>query len=174
MPIIVAAVLVAPVVEEYMFRVFLQGWLERWAFPAPNPSTEGLPVPPTAKIAVVLDGDVVDAEMAKRVPGGRDLGANPFTDATAGMLTDACPPAIDSPAPRTRWWPIVISGLLFGLAHLGQGPAPIPLVFLGLGLGYLYQRTHRILPCIVVHFLVNGTAVIQLAVYIAEQQPAAP
>ena len=68
-----------------------------------------------------------------------------------------------------RWLPILISGSLFALAHAGQGPAPIPLFFLGLGLGYLYQRTHRILPCIVVHFLVNSTAVVQLALYVAQQ-----
>ena len=35
-PIIVAAVIVAPVVEEFMFRVFLQGWLERLCLRGPR------------------------------------------------------------------------------------------------------------------------------------------
>ena len=68
------------------------------------------------------------------------------------------------------WWiPIAVSGLLFGLAHWGQGVAPVALVFLGCGLGYIYQRTHRVLPCILVHFLVNLFAIAQMAFYIVQQ-----
>jgi membrane protease YdiL (CAAX protease family) len=32
----------------------------------------------------------------------------------------------------------------------------VPLVFLGIVFGYLYQRTHRIVPCIVAHMLFNA------------------
>jgi membrane protease YdiL (CAAX protease family) len=53
------------------------------------------------------------------------------------------------------WFPIVISSVAFGLAHFGYGPEPVPLLLLGLVLGYLYQRTHRIVPCIVAHALFN-------------------
>jgi membrane protease YdiL (CAAX protease family) len=44
---------------------------------------------------------------------------------------------------------------LFSLAHYGHGAAPVSLLVLGIGLGILYQRTHRILPGMVVHFLLN-------------------
>jgi membrane protease YdiL (CAAX protease family) len=54
------------------------------------------------------------------------------------------------------WSPIVISGILFAGAHLGQGVAPISLLPLGMVLGYVYQRTHRILPSIVCHALFNA------------------
>ena len=60
--------------------------------------------------------------------------------------------------------------MLFALAHVGQGPAPIPLFLLALGLGYIYQRTHRIVPCIAIHFLVNLTAMVQLALEVWNQQ----
>ena len=60
------------------------------------------------------------------------------------------------------WLPIIITAVLFGLAHTGYGPEPIPLFFLGLVLGYLYQRTHRILPCIVTHAIFNLFTVILL------------
>ena len=33
---------------------------------------------------------------------------------------------------------------------------PIALFLLGLALGYLYRRTGSLLPCIVVHFLLNA------------------
>ena len=57
---------------------------------------------------------------------------------------------------RSHWMPIVVSALLFGLVHLGQGLAPIPLFVLGLGLGYIYRQTSSIVPCIVIHALLNG------------------
>lgn len=58
------------------------------------------------------------------------------------------------------WRPILLSSLLFGVAHFGQGVAPIPLIALGLVLGYLYQRTHRIAPCITCHLLFNATSLV--------------
>jgi membrane protease YdiL (CAAX protease family) len=45
---------------------------------------------------------------------------------------------------------------LFSLAHFGFGPDPVALFVLALILGFLYQRTHRIVPCIVVHALFNA------------------
>ena len=39
----------------------------------------------------------------------------------------------------------------------------MPLFLLSLGLGYIYQRTGRILPCIIVHALVNGSSLAALA-----------
>jgi membrane protease YdiL (CAAX protease family) len=41
------------------------------------------------------------------------------------------------------------------LAHYGQGLAPIPLFVLAIGLGYIYEKTGRLWPCIVVHGLLN-------------------
>ena len=155
LPILLAAVFVAPLVEEFLFRVYLQGWLERIAFRHTN---QGSPI--------------VDAELVTS-PGVSDLTAEEESAAPdCGPVESAEPPMREAtePRPRTHWGPIVTSALVFGLSHTGQGPAPIPLVFLGLGLGYLYQRTHRVLPCIVVHFLVNATAVVHLALYIAQQK----
>ena len=56
---------------------------------------------------------------------------------------------------RPPWWPIGVSAIFFSLMHLSHGPDWIPLLVLSLGLGYLYRQTHRLLPCIVVHFLLN-------------------
>ena len=58
--------------------------------------------------------------------------------------------------PVRGWVPIVVSSVLFGLAHFGQGVAPAPLIFLGVILGYVYHRTHRIVPCMVCHMLFNA------------------
>jgi membrane protease YdiL (CAAX protease family) len=62
-----------------------------------------------------------------------------------------------SPAAESiEWRAIVLTSLFFSLLHLGHGAAPIPLFFLALVLGYLYQRTHRLLPSMTVHFCLNA------------------
>jgi membrane protease YdiL (CAAX protease family) len=71
---------------------------------------------------------------------------------------------VDAPADETqpvaehrpRPIAIVATSLLFAALHIGHGAAPVPLFFLALVLGYLYQRTHRLLPCATVHFCVNA------------------
>ena len=114
----ISAVVVAPIAEEFFFRVLLQGWLEKvW----PRPSTLVIDVPP------------VDGEMTTPV--------------------EVTPPT---------WGPIIVSAAIFALAHLGHGPDPIPLFFLALVLGYLYARTHRIWPGLVLHLLINGCSLLML------------
>ena len=75
----------------------------------------------------------------------------------------------ESTPPRTGvfglpygWFPILLSSFLFGIAHFGYGPEPIPLFLFGAVLGYLFQRTHRILPCIVAHALFNLVSMVML------------
>ncbi|WP_182867794.1 CPBP family intramembrane glutamic endopeptidase [Rhodopirellula sp. JC639] len=63
--------------------------------------------------------------------------------------------------PPTAWhptsaWPVYATSVLFAAMHLGQGAAPVPLFFLSVGLGFLYQRTGRLVPAIVVHMLLNA------------------
>jgi membrane protease YdiL (CAAX protease family) len=61
-----------------------------------------------------------------------------------------------------RLLPVGVSSLLFALVHLGHGPDPIPLFVLALILGYLYQQTHRLWPCIVLHMCLNAASLAML------------
>ena len=128
-----AAVLVAPIWEEIAFRLVLQGWLENVVY------TFRWMSDPTH------DPRKIDGFLLR---GG-------------GLTSRVFLPASDGPTDHTvirpSWVPIVLSSVLFSAMHIGHGPAPIPLFFLSLGLGYLYQRTHNLFPCIVVHMLLNGT-----------------
>ncbi len=145
----IAAVVVAPISEELLFRVLLQGWLERL-------STFTLPA-----VAAPVEESLLEdnAPAADDAPAAGDAWEtdeqspyrSPRSASTAPL--EPAPTAGERPAPA---WPILVSAAIFGLMDLGNGPSPIPLFFLALGLGYLYQRTHRILPCIVVHMLLNG------------------
>jgi membrane protease YdiL (CAAX protease family) len=96
----ITAAVAAPLAEEFLFRVLLQGWFE---------------------------------SIASRRRIARGLPS-------------------DGPA----WWPIFLSAILFSLVHIGQGAAPVPLFFFAIVLGYVYQRTHRIWPSLVCHFLLNA------------------
>lgn len=124
--VVLAAVVGAPFVEEFIFRVVLQGWLERMA-------------------AFWHEGVTPWQQNLHEVFLGR---------------TETCSPQVDRNRPFR--WPIVVSALLFAAAHMGQGPAPISLFLLALGLGYVYERTHRWLPCVVTHMLINGVTMVQL------------
>jgi membrane protease YdiL (CAAX protease family) len=67
--------------------------------------------------------------------------------------------------------PIVISTLVFALLHFPNGPDWIPLMLLAGGMGYLYQRTHRFVPVLVVHSLLNALSM--WGVWVTVHQPPA-
>jgi membrane protease YdiL (CAAX protease family) len=117
-----AAVIAAPIVEEFLFRVILQGWLEK---------------------AFYRTRLQVDAQLAGGA-AGEDV----------AMATQAAPTFI--------WQPIILSSITFALLHAGHGPDPVPLFLLAMVLGYLYTKTHRILPGIVVHMALNGLSMLIL------------
>jgi membrane protease YdiL (CAAX protease family) len=54
-------------------------------------------------------------------------------------------------------WAIIISSLLFGVAHADPGSFPV-LFVIGLALAFLRWRTRSIWPCIMLHMLNNGIA----------------
>lgn len=120
-----AAVVQAPLFEETVFRLVLQGWLEKQE--TLNLTTTSQVLPNLEDISEPTETEVWSESHQRLVP----------------WLPNG-------------WVSIFISALLFGLAHFGQGVAPITLVLLGVVLGYLYQRTHRIVPCMVLHALFNG------------------
>jgi membrane protease YdiL (CAAX protease family) len=115
-----AALVVAPLAEEFFFRVLIQGWLHKlqsgnwslssWISMRPMPREK-------------------EVEPRDELP--------PLEGASIGI------------------WPVFASATLFSLMHASHGPDPIPLFLLAIGLGYLYRQTRRILPCIIVHLLLN-------------------
>lgn len=63
-----------------------------------------------------------------------------------------------------RWTAIIISALLFALAHMN--PAQMPHAFLlGLLIGWLYERSRSLIPCVVLHCANNTIAYLMTAAY---------
>lgn len=119
-----STILVAPLVEEFHFRVVLQGWLQR----VHDLHTE-------RKIRLIQG----DRRVEKIAP-----------DAGRGRKKESV-----QPESRPPWWPILLSSLLFASVHAGQGAAPYALFLFAIALGVLYRQTHSILPCLLVHLLLN-------------------
>ena len=160
-----SAVAVAPVAEEFFFRVLLQGWLESLG-EAPQfdggTGEAGAPVladnqPPAA--ADVPAADVPAAVLPERSVVFGDAFRSPATDDVSRSR-----PLRTQPNQPWDTAAIGITSLVFALLHLGQGWAPVPLFFLSLALGWLYQRTHRLLPSLVVHVCLNGCSLLMLRV----------
>jgi membrane protease YdiL (CAAX protease family) len=145
----VAAVVAAPVFEEFSFRLVLQGWLEKLDHRLRRRST---PV------------ENLDA-MGSLTSSSPAFSPSSAASETSPSAETASPPAeaepeipCGGPSAARRWWslPVLTSSALFAMMHVGTGLDPIPLFTLGLALGYVYQRTHRILPCMLLHALFNG------------------
>jgi membrane protease YdiL (CAAX protease family) len=142
---VISAVIVAPLVEEFLFRVLLQGWMESIVLRRLEQITIE-PTPPPQ----------FEATLAKVA----DASNNPYAPP---MVASGTPPTVRTGVvPKLMVLPIVASSLAFALVHFSNGPAPIPLFALALVLGYLYQKTHRIWPSVVVHACLNGWSVAAL------------
>lgn len=148
-----SAAVMAPLLEELIFRVVLQGFLEK-AFSFRRPMQE-----------LVIGGGRKHGAWDCRLGTGEP----PFSERLAPSPEPPAPPtdseiivadlAAEEPRPLTgvaAWFPIAISSTVFALLHYSHGPDWIPLLLLAAGMGYLYQRTHRLLPSLVVHSLLNS------------------
>jgi membrane protease YdiL (CAAX protease family) len=144
------AVIVAPITEEFLFRGLLIGWFESSHFGRtanailfgwkPNPSPAGeLALEPTYY-------------------GGRDDKASPYSSPTVLETASSATAGQYSPP----WWPAILSGVLFGLAHFSYGVSWIPLVVFGVVLGRVYQLRQSLIMCIAVHMLFNGINILNL------------
>jgi membrane protease YdiL (CAAX protease family) len=105
-----AAIIVAPIAEEFFFRGLLQGWLERLLV--------------TRHLAVAAGESILAA-----------------------------------PLPSFLFClPILLSSVAFSAVHFNHGGGWVAILVLALGLGLLYHKTHRLLPCILLHMALNATS----------------
>lgn len=156
-----AAAVVAPVAEEFFFRGLIQGWLQSIPFrPFAETLVGKLPgelrgVPPEPDLSPIdSGGSGYEGEHASSNPFQVSSRMDPVIEEADPYATPAVPPI----------WPAVVAGILFGLAHWGYGLSFIPLSLFGFALGMVYRATHSIWPCILIHFMMNGTSMLALGV----------
>ncbi len=195
----ISAVIMAPLFEEFAFRMLLQGWFEnlsaallghrqreRWApaDPSPAATADTAGTPATSATDAPQDVETWSTQVWNVLLLG--FGRLPIPKGLRGTnlaaLRELDPPhplqtaveALPTAGPVWRWLPVVASSLIFALLHYSHGPDWVPLLVLALGLGYLYQRTHRLVPCIVVHALLNGVSFLLLLGELASDSGAQP
>ncbi len=159
---VIGTAVITPFVEEFLFRVLLQGGLQGIADHVSR-----------NRVIESADSAIETTAIAKVDPQRiDDIGLNPYAVGTLvsdspDLKMDESLQQFQSPnAFRPRaWWPIIVASILFAGMHLGQGAAPIPLFFLSVGLGFLYRQTGTITAPLVVHAVLNF---ITLAVNFAE------
>jgi membrane protease YdiL (CAAX protease family) len=154
----IAAAVVAPLFEEFVFRGLLQGWLEK--FFAGHATGDQL-----------LTGGVeqvpVESLDAKSGLEPRSFDPNPY--APPQFVDERASPTFSSYFTPPTWrdpLAIVISMLVFSMLHYSHGPAWIPLLIFGAATGFVYQRTHRLWPGIFAHVLLNTTTMFGLWVQV--------
>ena len=69
------------------------------------------------------------------------------------------------------WWPAILSGVVFGLAHFSYGVSWVNLSILGIVLGRLYQIRQSLIPVIVVHCLFNSTSIVLIGLKLLMPDP---
>lgn len=152
-PVLVSAVLVAPITEEFAFRLLLQGWLEE-VFASRYRSVRDILM---GQFGVPKDGQT------------SQLSEERFTAEPDNEMEALSDPHVEEAYPERpslMILPIFASSIIFALLHFGQGAAPIPLFFLALGLGYVYQKRRTMTPSLVVHMMLNGQSMLLLVLQI--------
>jgi membrane protease YdiL (CAAX protease family) len=148
--IIISGVVIAPILEELLFRRILQGWA------AKQPWGAAL----TVAIAFAL---TLGRSFEKITKNDASLGSAFRILEPALFVLIMAPVCLLAERAFRRWLlrpytirAICSTALLFSVSH--DWPTPVPLFILGLGLGYLAYRTQNLVAPIVMHALFNGVA----------------
>jgi membrane protease YdiL (CAAX protease family) len=191
---VVSAVLVAPIVEEFFFRVMLLGWLDkverrnRRRLPTLRRfMPHGLwPILFSSFLFAMMHFRAGPLEIKMKVLAWLLLG-----DGAAKLLTMAFAISwlrwrVGATAADFGWAPaklladvrlgligfVMMTVPIYGLQLVfGQvipkyiAPDPFPLFFLAIMLGLLYYRTHRIAPSVTLHAALNATSFFLLWVW---------
>ncbi len=172
---VLTAVLLAPLAEEFLFRVILQGWLQAIPFSSPQQIIIGANYNQRRD---ELQSQVILADIIASPPSNQDFYEQatslPISPTEAEKSLEIEPPQLVSPGKPDETalkhippvWPAIVTGILFGLAHWGYGLSFIPLIALGIVLGLIYRSTNSIWPCLLMHMALNGTSMLGLGLSI--------
>lgn len=167
-----AAGIAAPITEEFFFRGLIQGWLQR-VFDRSEPleflfvggRVDSSEAENDASTKAAFENEAFENEAfengaeSRQPPTSDGDAINPYRSPNSASRAVDLVSAEQGQANWYRFWmPIVITSLIFAAVHIGQGPAPIPLFFFSLGIGFLFRKTGSLVPCVLVHFLLNITS----------------
>ena len=141
------AAIVAPISEEFGFRALLIGWFESIHFG-------------TDKLMAFAFGANLDKRRESN--DQTEVQSSAATIESSANLCDATVVSAVVLEYHPPWWPVLLSGAFFGLAHFNYGVSWVALIVFGVVLGRLYQLRQSIIPVIMVHVLFNAMNVTML------------
>jgi membrane protease YdiL (CAAX protease family) len=157
--LIVSASILAPCLEEFMFRGLLLRWL--CARPRGVPITFGI----TLLLAMLVRTSKIDAAWQEQNWNALgDALAPVFFVLLVGTAAKALTWLVADSRNSKKWQAILASSLLFAVAHADVWPSPVALFVLAIGLAWVACRTQSIIPGIVAHILFNTVACVQLLI----------
>lgn len=138
---LLSVLLVAPLIEELIFRGAVQGWA----------TSRLLGGPVVLAVCAVVNALLPGPERWMRTIFllGALLAALPYAQLVVRLRL-----AADVP----RALGIYAASLLFAIFHASTWPDPVPLLLLGLALGHLTDRTRSLLAPILMHSLFNSVS----------------
>lgn len=145
-----SAAVLAPAVEEFLFRGVLLGWLGRWASGLRRAGPSLAADPDFGPLAAPEPVVWFEATAGADAPGSEE---------PADWVAAEAPPPKPAPLAARGWRFLaanVLVSLLFAAMHGHVWPSPLPLFFLSLGLGVLYQRTGGLAAPVALHATFNG------------------
>lgn len=144
---VLSTMVLAPLIEELLFRGIFQRWLGRSVEdpPVPTETNQDTRRPTTLEPENepwLWDLNYAPPKSAPITPGSELLDGNSL-------------PA-ELPALPFLNLPILFTSMLFAAMHLAQWPAPIAIFLLSIALGAVYQRTGSLLASVTMHGVFNG------------------
>ncbi|MEI7461184.1 MAG: CPBP family intramembrane glutamic endopeptidase [Pirellula sp.] len=163
------ASIVAPISEEFAFRTLLVGWFESihysrnkfsaWMFglqeSKPSLGTQDhidVSSPKGAANPIAVHSNL---ELS---PAVGPCAVEPLDPPAVSIASSAQESATSKPF-VPPWWPAILSGVFFGLAHFSYGVSWVNLILFGIVLGRLYQIRQSLIPVILVHMLFNSLSI---------------
>jgi membrane protease YdiL (CAAX protease family) len=166
---VLTAVILAPILEELLFRGIIQSWLIKAMndlnlrlvrLRAPSqPLDPNIPVDGYWAVDEVVETDLGQVDASPRASEHSEDPSKPSDQ----------PDIVDSPSFTGA--AIVLTSLVFASLHAPQWPAPIPLFVLSVGLGVVYHRTGSLLAVICMHALFNGLPTLAILLSPGKEKP---
>jgi membrane protease YdiL (CAAX protease family) len=161
-----SATLVAPCLEEFMFRGLLLRWL------SVRPKGAAITFGITLVLAFLVRTNKFDAAWQQHDPNGlADALAPVVFVLVVGSTMMALNGLMSDRRNLIKWQAILASSLVFAIAHANVWPSPIALFIFAVCLAWVACRTQSIVPGIVAHGLFNSVACVQLVIGLGLNQP---
>jgi membrane protease YdiL (CAAX protease family) len=144
---VLSTMVLAPLIEELLFRGILQRWLERFVDGGSlqaktSQDSEQFVTPKPWNESTLSDPEY---EQPRSIP----------IDAGSELLHRGNH-SVEVPVSPSLQLPILFTSIIFAAMHLPQWPAPLAIFLLSMALGTVYQRTGSLLASVAMHATFNG------------------